>query len=138
VHAWTVPGVVSNAYLVPLFMCTNTLSSPVIVGIEVFGPAGGAALNDASATSVSVAPGGTVTFSTALGLPFVVDGNLPLTVTRGSARVLTTATFKASQGILCTAVLHDWNSFTPVSMTTLPVIRKTTQQPSEPYGRKGC
>jgi hypothetical protein len=25
-------------------------------------------------------------------------------------------------------VLHDKNSITPVSMTTLPVIRKTTQQ----------
>ena len=100
----------------------------MIVGVEGFGPDGGAALNDASATSVSVAPGGTVTFSTQGTVAFVVDAMLGVIVTRGSARVLTTAGVKASQGILCSAVLYDWTAYIPVSMTALPVIRKTTQQ----------
>jgi hypothetical protein len=109
-------------------MCTNTLASPVIVGIEVFGAAGGAALNDASATSASIAPGGTITFSTAGGAgAFQADSVLGVG-TKGSARVLAPTSFKASRGILCSAVLHDWNSAIPVSMTSLPVIRKTTQQ----------
>ena len=106
-------------------MCTNTLSSPVIVGVEAFGLDGGAALNDTSATSLSVAPGGTVSFSSQVTAAFAVDG---FSVSKGSARLLTTASVKASQGILRSAVLHDWNSVTPASMTTLPVIRKTTQQ----------
>jgi hypothetical protein len=127
VHAWSVPGVVSNGFLATLFWCTNTLSASVIVGIEAFGPAGGAALNDASATSLSVGPGATVAISTqATG--FEVDAVLDVYPTAGSARVLTTASFKASQGILCSAILFDQNNPTPVSMASLPVIRKTTQQ----------
>jgi hypothetical protein len=97
------------------------------VGVEVFGPAGGVALNDASATSQVVAPGGTVAFS-AQATGFAVESVLMVSTTKGSARVLSTTRAKASQGILCNVVLHDQNNPTPLFMSSLPVIRKTTQQ----------
>jgi hypothetical protein len=46
----------------------------------------------------------------------------------GTARVLMTTSFKASQGVLCNAIVADPNNSTPVSMTSLPAIRRTTQQ----------
>lgn len=39
-HAWSVPEAVSSTNLATLFSCTNTLTTPVIVGVELFGPAG--------------------------------------------------------------------------------------------------
>ena len=51
VHVWTVPGVVDTGALATAFTCTSTLSSTVIVGVEVFGPPGSPPLNDASASS---------------------------------------------------------------------------------------
>ena len=59
-----------------MFSCTKTLSSPVIVGVEVFGPAGGAALNDASAASVSIAAGGMAVFATSGSGAFSPDSVL--------------------------------------------------------------
>jgi len=44
------------------FACTNTTSQAIRVGVEGFSSAGGAAVNDASATSLNVAPSGTVLF----------------------------------------------------------------------------
>jgi len=127
VHAWSSPGVVSTANLATLFACTNTLTTSVLVGVELFGPAGGAALNDASATSLEVAPGGTALFSTQITV-FSVDSNLATGVSKGSARVLTTTSSKASQSILCSAFVSDNGSDPPGVMLSLPVIRKTTQQ----------
>ena len=55
--------------------------------------------------------------------------NLASLVNKGSARVLAATTnAKASQGILCNAILADGGNNPPLVMTTLPVIRKTTQQ----------
>jgi hypothetical protein len=82
VHAWTVPGVVSNFHLATTFTCTNTLGSTVIVGVELFGPAGGAPLNDASATSLVVAPGATVVLATTAMGAFSVDSNLATAVSK--------------------------------------------------------
>ena len=65
---------------------------------------------------------------TAPGTVFIVDGNLAVGVIGGSARVLTTASSKASQGILCTAILTERANDPPLVMATLPVIRKNTQQ----------
>jgi hypothetical protein len=119
-----VPGVVSTAGLGTVFTCTNGLNSTVLVGVEVFGPAGGAALNDASATSLAVDPGETVVFSTSAMNAFEVDSNLVRGVTKGVARVLTTTSFKASQSILCSAILAESANHPPTVMTTLPVIRR--------------
>ena len=77
----------------------------------------------------AVAPGATAVFGTSVAGAFVVDSNLGFSaLTKGSARVLTTASSKASQSILCSAILADAIDSPPTSMTTLPVIRKTTQQ----------
>lgn len=95
------------------------------LGVEVFGPTGGASLNDADATSVVVAPGGTVLFGTGTANGLAVDSNLALNiVTKGSARVVATR----SRGVLCSAFLADVFGGSPVSMTSLPVVKKTTQQ----------
>ena len=124
-HAWTVTGVVNNnGFLGTVFACTNTLSSNVIVGVEVFGPGGGPALNDASATSLTVAPGATVIFGTSDIAGLEVDSILGFALTKGSARVLTTTSFKASQQILCTAFNLHGTSNPPSVMTTLPVFRR--------------
>ena len=121
-------GGVSTTSIGTDFSCTNTLQSTAIVDIEIFGPSGGPALNHASASSPSVSPGGSVRFSTSALTAFIVDGNLAVGVIGGSARVLTTASSKASQGILCTAILTERANDPPLVMATLPVIRKNTQQ----------
>ena len=110
------------------FTCTNTLASTVVVGVEIFGP-GGTARNDASATSVAVAPGATVIFVTTTMALFQADSNLaPGPLSKGSARILTTASSKASQQVLCSAILADRLNNPPLAMTSLPIIRKNTQQ----------
>jgi hypothetical protein len=118
-----------NGFLKTAFTCTNTLSSTVIVGVEVFGPSGGTALNDASVTSLAMGPGATVVLATSSMGSFSVDSNLGIgpIVSKGSARVLTTATVKASQSMLCSAILADPDNVKPIVITSLPVIRKTTQ-----------
>src|SRR5438128_4260289 len=63
-HLYSVPGVISNGALSTFFGCTSTDTAPMQVGVELFGPAGGAPFNDAAATSLSVAPGATVMFGT--------------------------------------------------------------------------
>ena len=118
----------SNLALATAFTCTNTLASTVIVGVEVFGEDGGAARNDASASSLAIAPGATRVFSTGSMAAFSIDSNLALFINRGSARVLVTTTSKASPGLLCTAILADLASNPPSVAFDLPVIRKNTQQ----------
>ena len=124
------PGVINDASLGTFIACTNTLGSTVTMGVEVFGEAGGAALNNASATSLDVAPGETVLSATQTSAAFVPDVVLVTVpvINKGSARVLVTASSKASQQILCTAFLANTLANPPVSMTSLNVIRRNTQQ----------
>jgi hypothetical protein len=128
VHAWTVPGVISNSAMGTAMTCTNTLGSTVIVGVELFDAAGTSPLNGASATSVSVAPGATAVFTSNAMVAFAADMNIGEFVSKGSARILTTTSVKASQSILCSAILADPYNNPPAVMTSLPVIKKTTQQ----------
>jgi hypothetical protein len=119
----------SNPYLATAFTCTNTLASTVIVGVEVFGPDGGPALNDASASSLVIASGETRTFETSPMAAFSADSNLALGIIgTASARLLVTASAKASPGVLCTAIFADGSNNPPTVMSDLAVIRKTTQQ----------
>jgi hypothetical protein len=121
-HLWSVPGVVSNG-LSTVFSCTNTTSNPIIVGVEVFGAAGGAALNDADATSLALGPGATGMFGTSAFAGFVVDSLLlPGLVHKGSARILASA----GTGISCSAVLSNSETAPPVAMTNLTVAKHTT------------
>jgi len=52
-HLYSVPSVIRSAGLATFFGCTSTDAAPMQVGVEVFGPAGGAPANDAVATSLS-------------------------------------------------------------------------------------
>ena len=94
------------------------------MGIEVFGPAGGAAFNDPSATSLNVAAGGTVLFGTGAAVGLSVNSSLGGGSSKGSARVLATA----KSGIICSAFLADPGNAPPTSMTYLTVVKKTKQK----------
>jgi hypothetical protein len=123
-HLWTVPGVM-NADHVTVFACTNVSTRSIIVGVEVF-DADGTSLNDPSATSLAVDPGGTVMFGTSIAGIFFLDSELmpgggPF-VTKGSARVLATS----KSDIICSAFLTD--RATSPSMVSLSVVKKTAQQ----------
>ena len=123
-HLWSVPGAIRTD-IGTFFACTNTTDNPIRVGVEVFGPAGGAAANDPSATSLNVAAGGTVLFGTGLAVGLFPDSNLgapPLST--GSARILATA----GSGVICSAFLADANNSPPTSMTKLTVVKKTKQK----------
>src|SRR5437899_1210110 len=61
---YSVPGIISVGGLGTFFSCTSTDTATMQVGVELFGPPGGAPFNDAVATSLGVGPGATVTFGT--------------------------------------------------------------------------
>jgi hypothetical protein len=123
-HLWSVPGVISSGGLATFFSCTNTTGAPIRVGIEVFGPGGGGAANDPSATSFNVAAGGTVLFGTDVAAGLSVNGPLGAALPEGSARVLATA----KSGIICSAFLADKGNAPPTSMTSLTVVKTTKQK----------
>ena len=118
-HLWSVPGVINDA-LGTVFPCTNTTSNPIIVGVEVFNAAGGAALNDADATSLALGPGATGMFGTQVMGGFQLDSNQNTgLVTKGSARILASA----ATGIICSAFLADPASSPPIAMTNLTLAK---------------
>jgi len=117
-HLWTVSGVVNNG-LVTVFPCTNASDSTVTVGVEVFGPAG-TSLNDPTTTAIAVPPGSTVIFGTKAAAGFSVDAALNVGILHaGSARILAT-----NKGIICNAILADWQSVPPSSMANLAIIKR--------------
>src|SRR2546427_7925534 len=75
-HLYSVPGVIANGALETYFACTSTDTATMQVGVEIFGPPGGAAFNDAAATSLSVAPGATVMFGTGAAAGISISSNL--------------------------------------------------------------
>ena len=122
-HLYSVPFVDTGANR-PFFLCTNTTNAAIRVGVEGFFAFGGPAINDASAISLSVSPGGTVLFgSGAVGLS--IDSNLGFGfVSKGSARILATE----SKGIVCTAFVADVSNDPPTSMMQLNIVAKTKQK----------
>jgi hypothetical protein len=124
VHVYSVPGIIELLGLSTFYSCTNTDSGNIRIGIEAFGPAGGAAINNAAMTSVAVLPGGTVTFggNSAVGIAVNSDLNLPMTA-RGSARILAT-----SKKLICTAYTADTGNSPPASAWQLTIIAKTKQK----------
>lgn len=124
-HLWSVPGVMSGFGLGTFFACTNTTNAAIRVGVEIFGPGGGAALNDASATSLNVAASATVLFGTGGAVGLLVSGTLGAgAISKGSARILATN----GSGIICSAFLADDGNAPPTSMTDLTVVKKTKQK----------
>jgi hypothetical protein len=75
------------------------------------------------ATSLSVAPGATVTFGTTSAVGIVINSNLGVALSQGSARILAT-----SRKLICTAYLADLGNAPPTSSWHLNVIKKKTQK----------
>ena len=123
-HLYSVPGVIASGGLGTFFPCTNTTGAAIRVGVELFGPPGGAAANDASATSLDVGPSATVLFGTGGAVGLSVSSSLGGFFSKGSARILATA----KKGIICGAFLADTGNAPPTSMTTLMVVAKTKQK----------
>jgi hypothetical protein len=124
-HLYSVPDVIAGGGMETFFGCTNTTSADIRVGIEVFDFAGGAALNDASTTSLDFYPGGSWRFGTngAFGIATQSQLGVPV-VSVGSARILATK----RSGIICNAFLADSVNFPPTSMVELKVVKKTKQK----------
>ena len=125
-HVFSVPGVIKGGSLDTLFLCTSTSTDTIRIGVEVFGPAGSLQNNVAGGDgAIDVAPGATVTIGTGLTAGIATDtfiGALSF-VQNGSARIVSTST-----SILCTAQVVDFVGSPPASMTSLPMIKKTTQK----------
>lgn len=126
-HVYSVSGV-GNAVVTgyaAYFSCTSADTAPMQVGIEVFGDNGGGSVNDATATSLSVPPGGSVMFGTSsISAAITIDSNLGSPgATRGSARILST-----SKKLVCSAFLADNFNSPPASMVYLTIVKKTTQK----------
>src|SRR5437016_2247879 len=89
---YSVPGVIRGpGDLATVFICTSTDTVPQQVGVEIFPRGGGGPCNDAAATSASIAPGGTVVFSTASVSNELLGGQGPDSVVfgcLGSGRIL--------------------------------------------------
>src|SRR5438093_8183952 len=98
-HLYSVPGVIAGGGLGTYFSCTSTDTAPMQVGVELFGPAGGAPGNDAVATSLAVGAGATVIFGTSGAAGISIDSNLSSpSFSKGSGRILAT-----SKKLACTA-----------------------------------
>lgn len=123
-HVFTVPGVIRNGSSGTFFSCTNLDLVNVTIGVEVFSALGGAAVNDAAATSLSVQPGGTRIFGTITPVGYSIDSNLAAgSLSKGSARILAT-----SKKITCTAWVADVANDPPTSSFQLTIIAKTKQK----------
>jgi hypothetical protein len=124
-HLYSVPDVIAGGGLATFFGCTNTTSANIRVGIEVFDLAGGAARNDASATSLDFYPGGSWRFGTDAAFGIATQSQLGVIgLAVGSARILATK----RSGIICNAFIADVNNAPPTSMVKLTVVKKMTQK----------
>jgi hypothetical protein len=124
-HVYSVPGVIDHVGgLVTLFSCTSTDTATMQVGVETFNFFGGGPTNDAVTTSLSVAPGATVTFGTGTAVGFNISSDLAAgSFSKGSARILAT-----SKKLACTAFIADALNSPPTSMTYLTIIKGIKQK----------
>lgn len=121
---YAVPGGLNTGALGTFLACTNADTSSATIGVEVFGPAGGGALNNAALTAISVAPGATVLFGTGGAAGISIDSSIgPGLVSKGSARIRATST-----RILCTAFAADKGNDPPISSWQLIIVAKTKQK----------
>jgi len=131
VDLFSVAGVTTAGGLGTYFSCTNKSPIAALVSVEVFGEEGGAPCNDASAVSVSVAPGASVMFATQDVNSAFFSAHLltsvPVYLGVGSARILSTV--KKKKGLLCTAFVADASTAPPTSMAPLNVVGRIGPQP---------
>ena len=123
-HIYSVPGFIhGTGGLGAFFSCTNTTSANIRVGVEVFASSGGSPINDPSATSLDIVPGGNVVFGTITAVGIPVNSSLGGTG-HGSARILATA----KKGIICTAFEADAANAPPITSWQLTIVAKTKQR----------
>jgi hypothetical protein len=122
-HLYSVPGVIHVPGLRTFFSCTSTDTAAMQVGVEVFAGLGGAPANDATATSLNVAPGATVIFGTGSAVWISINSNVGGGSSRNSARILAT-----SKKLACTAFVADDGNTPPTSAWQLTIIAKTKQK----------
>ncbi len=124
---YSVPGVIRGASdLVTVFICTSTDTASQQVGVEIFPRGGGGPCNDAAATSLSIAPGGTAVFSTGSISNELLGNQGPDSVVLGclgSGRILST-----SKKLECTAFVGDGVNNPPSTSWQLTVIAKLKQK----------
>ena len=121
-HLYSVPSVIRGGGLETFFGCTSTDTATMQVGVELFAAPGGGAINDAVASSLSVAPGATVLFGTNSAAWVVVD-SLVSASSKGSARILATST-----KLTCTAFVADAINVPPTTSWQLTIIAKLKQK----------
>ena len=126
-HVFSVPGIIIGVgNLESFFNCTSLDTDPMQVGVELFGLGGGAPVNNAVATSLSLAPGATAIFATGTAAAFpLISSNVgpPGDFSKASARILAT-----SKKLACTAFMADSSSSPPTSMVHLTIIAPTKQK----------
>jgi hypothetical protein len=127
-HVYSVAGVVTAGGLGTFFSCTSAATAAIRVSVELFDETGTDAINDASAVSLSVEPGASVTFTTqntpSSAFPSAqLLTAAPVLLPVGSARILST-----SKSVLCTAFLADVYTGPPSSMSYLTVVAKAKQK----------
>jgi hypothetical protein len=122
-HLYSAPGIIAGGGVGTFFACTSTDTANTQVGVELFGPGGGAPANDAAATSLTLAPGATVIFGTGSAAGILIDSNLGGFFSKGSARILAT-----SKKLACNGFIADRGNDPPTSMVYLTIIKKTKQK----------
>jgi len=118
-HSLIVPGVVKRGRVETDFFCTSLASTPIALGVEVFGPDGAArnSIAEGNGALLDVAPGATVTLGTTGTAAFLESAVIRLEgVAQGSARVVAT-----SGEIFCSAMLTESDLLPPVALTALRV-----------------
>ncbi|MFQ5515457.1 MAG: myxococcus cysteine-rich repeat containing protein [Myxococcota bacterium] len=131
-HVYTAVGVIKNNNVETVFICTNTGSGPVHIGVEVFDKDGGLGNTIAAGNGeiLNVPVGATVTFATS-GTA-LISHNERLTalpsLRNGSGRILA-----SSKGITCIAMVLDelhevfdpmFTISPPPPVINLPLIRR--------------
>ena len=127
---YSVPGVINSPAnaLATFFQCTNNSSDTLGAAVEIYGPNGGAPVNNVAANSLGLAPGMTVLFGTGFASAFAEDSVLaPGLVQKGSARILVTAA-PAAKYVMCSAFVADTVGNPPTSMTSLPIVKGLVQR----------
>ncbi len=112
-----VPGVIKRDRLQTEFQCTSLDSSPVDIGVEVFGT-DGTLMNDVHAGNgalLNVTPGQTVTVGTKATMAYLESAIISLSsVSQGSARVVA-----SSEQVTCNALVLDDGASPPASIGAL-------------------
>jgi hypothetical protein len=120
---YSVPGAVKSAKVGTAVSCTNVDTASIDYRVRFFDADG--VMENSIVVFSTLAPGASQTWAAAANtlpsFPTVVQENLP--TFSGSARIAATST-----KLICTAFVLDTTSDPPISMKSLPVIRKLAQK----------